>query len=68
MIIINNKTISFMQKKCLMRELEKKYITPNRAQMPQIKSTVEYGLYPFEHSLAALARAQMGTTQTHIGR
>ena len=30
------------------------------------KSTVEFGLYPFEHSLAALARAQMGTTQTQL--
>ena len=57
-----------MQKKCLMRELEKKYITPNRAQMPPIKSTVEYGLYPFEHERAQRASAQMGTTQTHIGR
>ena len=27
---------------------------------------VEFGLYPFEHLLAALARAQMGTTQTQL--
>ena len=31
---------------------------PDKAQL--------FGLYPFEHSLAALARAQMGTTQIQL--
>ena len=34
--------------------------------MPEIKHSWVM-LYPFEHSLAALARAQMGTTQTQLG-
>ena len=56
--------VSFMQKKYRSMRGVRKEI--NYSEPCSYAPEAEFGLYPFDHSLTALARAQMGTTQTQL--